>query len=92
MLAFAFTSKARVLQEWARRTYGLLALVTIAWSIVGFLRMFQTPHWGEPMNRTVESVETLAVGIGIGLFVSLVLSGQLGRMLRSPSSPQPPAT
>ncbi len=92
MLAFAATPNARVLQKWARSTWVLLALVTIAWSILGLLRAFQTWHPGGPASRTAESYETLAVGFAMGLFVSLLLSGSIRRMFQGPSLPQPPRT
>jgi hypothetical protein len=65
-----------------RRLYLALAIVGIAWAMLGIIRLYHFVHFTHEAWMIAQRVQTLLAGIALGLLLASVLSGDFWKVAR----------
>lgn len=73
LFAGAFTARGRERPRWVRLGLFMASPAALAWSLVGFTRLFFWQHIGREIYSRLDHYGTLFEGVGIGILSLLLL-------------------
>lgn len=77
MVAWLFTRRGRNLPHWFIWAWVLLSASILAWGILGFSLDFQKASLSAATYRVIGWAKTMVSGLAAGIFITLVMSGEL---------------
>ena len=90
-MAGEFYPRSRNLSRWCRLACFLLALLIVAWGVLSYKLKFDRASFSETEYWPANRIEYWLGGMIVGIFVTLLLSGEFLKMRKNPPSIQRPS-
>ena len=82
----SFTSRVRTRAYWLRIALWMVGSILFSWSLIGFTLFFAFRHIPPQVYRVLYYIKPVIGGMGLGILLLLVISGELFRAFSPVSS------